>query len=92
MKSIISDKKECLVCHTALGLHKHHILEGTANRKKSEEYGCWCYLCSRHHNLSNEGIHFDKKLDLKVKRMCQKKFKEAYPDKDFIKIFGRNYL
>ena len=92
MKSIVSNKKECLVCHTAQGLHLHHIYEGSANRKKSDKYGCWCYLCGRHHNLSNEGVHFNKDLDLKIKRMCQEKFKEAYPDEDFVKVFKRNYL
>ena len=78
-KSIISNEKECYVCHTPLELHQHHIYGGTANRKKSDKYGCWIWLCGDHHNLSNAGIHFNKNLDLKVKRMCQKKFEEVYP-------------
>ena len=90
-KSIISNERECLVCKTTLGLHKHHIFEGTANRKKSEQYGCWCYLCGKHHNLSNEGVHFNKTLDSKLKKYAQGKFEEAYPGLDFLKIFGRNY-
>lgn len=90
-KSIISNERECLVCKTPYNLHKHHIYEGTANRKKSEKYGCWCYLCAKHHNLSNEGVHFNKALDKKLKKYAQSKFEETYPELDFMKIFGRNY-
>ena len=91
-KSIISNEKKCLVCHLPYQLHRHHIFFGTSNRKNSEKYGCWCYLCARHHNMSNDGVHFDKNLDLRLKQMAQKKFEETYPDLDFLKIFGRNYL
>ena len=90
-KSIISNERECLVCKTPYNLHKHHVFEGTANRKKSEKYGCWCYLCAKHHNLSNEGVHYNKALDKKLKKYAQSNFEEAYPELDFLKIFGRNY-
>ena len=91
MKSIIQEQKECYVCKTKYGLHEHHIFYGTANRKQSEKYGMKIWLCGRHHNLSNEGVHFNKELDLQIKRMAQKKFEETYKDLDFIKIFGRSY-
>lgn len=92
-KSIISNERQCIICHTTLGLHKHHIYGGFGNRKLSERYGCWCYLCGRHHNLSNEGVHFNKKMDDSLKRYCQKKWEEKYGDReDFIRVFGRNYL
>ena len=63
-----------------------------AKRKISEKYGCWCYLCAIHHNLSNAGVHFNKELDIELKQMAQKRFNEVYPDLDFLKTFGRNYL
>lgn len=91
-KSIISNERECLVCGTTLNLHRHHIFFGTANRKKSEKYGCWCYLCYYHHNGSNEGVHFNKSLDDGLKQMTQKRFMEVYPDLDFLEIFGKNYI
>jgi len=50
------------------------------------------WLCGRHHNLSNEGVHFNHDLDLSIKRMAQRKFEETYQDLDFIKIFGKNFL
>lgn len=91
-KSIISNEKECLVCGTTYNLHRHHIFFGTGKRQLSEKYGCWCYLCSEHHNMSKFGVHFNKILDTKLKKNAQKKFEEAYPELDFLKIFGRNYL
>lgn len=92
MQSIISNERECLVCGSTYNLHKHHIFFGSANRKLSEKYGCWCYLCARHHNMSNEGVHFNKPLDTKLKEYTQRKFNEVYPDLDFMRIFGKNYL
>ena len=92
MKSIIQEQRECYVCKTTYNLHEHHIFEGTANRKLSEKYGMKICLCGKHHNLSNEGIHFNKKLDLAVKQLAQKKFEETYKELNFIKIFGKNYL
>lgn len=91
MKSLISEDKKCFVCHTTLGLHKHHIYPN-AMRNKSEQYGCWVWLCGKHHNLSNEGIHFDRKFDMKMRKLCQERFIETYPDIDFMKVFKRNYL
>ena len=80
------------MCGSTYILHKHHIFFGTANRKLSEKYGCWCYLCARHHNMSDNGVHSNKPLDTKLKKFAQEKFIEAYPDLDFLKIFGKNYL
>jgi hypothetical protein len=92
MKSIISNEKYCLVCGLP-NVHKHHIYEGTGRRKLSEKYGCWCFLCPRHHNMSNEGVHFNKILDLKLKQQCQKAWEFQYGSReDFIKVFNRSYL
>lgn len=91
MKSIISNEKRCLVCGTTYNIHKHHVFFG-ANRKNSEKYGCWVYLCGRHHNLSSEGVHFNIALNLEIKRMTQRKFEELYSHEEFIKIFGKSYI
>ena len=73
MESIINNEKKCLVCGTTYNLHLHHIFEGTGKRKVSEQYGCWCYLCAKHHNMSDEGVHFNKELDLKLKSDIKRK-------------------
>jgi len=92
MKSILQNKKECFVCHTTYGLHEHHVFEGTANRKQSENTGMKIWLCGYHHNLSNEGIHFNKDLDLAVKQMAQSKFEETHDREEFRTIFGKSYI
>lgn len=93
MDSILSNKKECYLCKNTLNLHRHHIFYGTSNRRKSEEQGCWVYLCARHHNMSDEGVHFDRDFDNGLKRVCQERWEELNGDRaDFIKTFGRNYI
>lgn len=89
---LMNEMNHCYVCKTTLNLHIHEVFFGTANRKKSIQYGCCISLCAKHHNMSNEGVHFNRKLDLKIKEEMQKKFEEVYPDLDFIKIFGKSYL
>ena len=93
-KSIISNERQCVVCHTIFNLHKHHIFHGAGNRKQSEKYGCWCYLCARHHNLSDEGVHADNLLDLKLKQECQEILERelAWSREEVIATFGRSWL
>lgn len=64
------------------------------NRNKSIEDGCCVYLCPRHHNLSNEGVHFNKELDLHLKKEMEKQWIKTYNKTidDFIKRYGRNYI
>ena len=92
MRSIINNERECLVCGSTYNLHRHHIFFGTGKRQLSEQYGCWCYLCAYHHNMSNNGVHFNKALDERLKQYAQRKFNEVYPGLDFMQIFGKNYL
>lgn len=92
MRSIVSNERQCLICETTHNLHQHHIFFGAGRRKISDKYGCWCYLCARHHNMSNEGVHFNSVLDRKLKQYTQKRFNEVYPELDFLRIFGKNYL
>lgn len=91
MKSLLQDIKKCYVCDTTLNLHQHHIFEGR-NRKNSDKYGCWVWLCARHHNMSDAGVHFNKRLDNELKQQCQLYFQKKYPELDFLNIFKRNYL
>lgn len=93
MESIICNKRECFICGTTRNINDHHIFAGTSNRKKSEQYGLKVYLCGYHHNLSDEGVHFNRELDLKLKRLAQQKFEETYGDRTkFIQEFGKSFL
>ena len=71
-KSIVQSKKECYITGSTYNLHKHHIFEGTANRKLSEKYGLWIYLRADWHNLSTYGVHFNRELDIKLKKSSTK--------------------
>ena len=90
-KSIMSNERKCYVCGTTYNLHRHHVYAGR-NRQPSEKYGFWCYLCLYHHNGSNEAVHFNRELDLKLKEECQRRFEENGTREEFVKIIGRNYL
>lgn len=87
---LVQDMGSCIICGKPHP-HKHHVF-GASNRKWSEKYGLTVPLCYEHHNGSDAGVHFDKCLDLTLKKMAQARFTETYPDKDFRTIFGRNYL
>ena len=95
-KSIINNEKECFVCRTKANpsdIHKHHIFYGTANREISEKQGCWVYLCSYHHNMSNEGVHFNWCFDIMLKKYCQYVWEQEKGTRDeFRKLFGKSYI
>lgn len=91
--SILQDTKKCYVCHSTLNIHVHEVFFGR-NRKKSIEDGCCVYLCGKHHNQSNEGVHFNHNLDLELKKkmeVCWLKYYNKTID-DFIARYGKNYI
>lgn len=94
MDSIIQKDKYCYVCGATHNIMAHHIFYGTAKRQLSDKYGLIIYLCGKHHNLTNEGIHFNKELDNKVKAMAQFRAMDYYnwSIDEWMKIFRRNYL
>lgn len=98
MKSIIQEDKECFLCRKIFNsakishLENHHIFYGTANRRNSDRYGLTVWLCNHHHRHSKDGVHFNKQLDLYLKKVAQRRFESFYKDLKFIDIFGKNYL
>jgi hypothetical protein len=91
MNSILQEDTDyCFICGR-YGTEIHHIFFGTANRKLSDKYGLVVGLCYYHHR-GNNGVHHNRELDLKLKRMAQKRFTETYQNTDFLAVFGRNYL
>ena len=91
--SILQKEKKCLVCGTTQNIHIHEVYFGR-NRQNSIREGCCVYLCGRHHNQSNQGVHFNQELNLSIKRLMEATWIKHYDKtiEDFIKIFGRNYL
>ena len=76
------------------GMHRHEIFFGEKNRQKSIKYGLVVFLTLEQHNMSNVGVHFNHEFDLLLKQLGQQVAMEHYgwSVKDFITIFGKNYL
>lgn len=91
MHSIVSNETKCYLCGSVRWLECHHIYGG-ANRKKSTEYGLVVYLCHYCHNEPPLGVHHNKERMNYLRQIGQQAFIKYYPNKDFIKIFGKNYL
>lgn len=70
----------------------HHVFEGNGRRKISEREGFIVPLTNAEHNMSNKGVHFNKKLDRWFKCLCQSKYEETHTREEFIKLIGRSYL
>lgn len=92
MKSVFQDEAICFVCQRPTNV-QHHIFEGTARRSISERYGLKIFLCPPHHNMSDAGVHFNKELDLSLKRMGQEYYESHIGTReDFIRDFIKSYL
>ena len=96
MKSIIQeDKTHCFLCGQNASvepLDEHHVFFGTANRKKSEQYGLKVYL--HHQRCHLYGIHTNSAMNRAVQSKVQEIAMNHYgwTTDDFIRIFGKNYL
>lgn len=82
---------KCYACGKDHNIEIHEVYFGTADRKKSIEWDCTIPLCQEHHR-GNSGVHFDKDLDLRLKKEMQKAFEKEYSHDKFIEIFKKNYL
>lgn len=100
MKSILHNKDDrtCFLCKlngdhsTKNNLQEHHVFYGTANRKKSEQYGLKVYLCLEHHTQGAQSVHHNQNNSEILKMIGQKKFEETHTREEFIREFGRNWL
>lgn len=84
-------------------LEAHHVIFNAHNRKLSDKYGLIIYLCPAHHTGTNlsasdnyelckEAVHINPVTREMTCKAAQMAFITQYPDEDFVKIFGRNYL
>lgn len=101
MKSILHDKKDrtcflCMMLHNddspKANLHEHHVIHGWANKKLSEKYGLKVYLCLNHHEIGREAVHQNADTNKMLKAYAQRTFEKKWPEKDFYKIFKKNYI
>lgn len=95
--SIMQDKCECYICHApyTVGLDHHHAIGGR-NRKKSDEFALWIWLCRKcHSELHDFGKH-----EKEIQAAAQKAFiahhkKIGYPEsicrEEWFRNFGKYY-
>lgn len=74
--------------------HRHEVFYGVRNRQKSIDDGLVVFLPPELHNTSSLGVHYNKALDLELKKAAQKRWCEYYDKtiEEFIKRYGKNYL
>ena len=74
------------------GYHKHHIFNGNGLRNLSEKFGLYVWVKWDDHVLDSNSLHENPRLMLALKRKGQKQFQQHFPNLDFKKYFGKNYL
>lgn len=93
MKPPILDTESgiCYICgrHTDTALH--HIYFGP-KRKTSDENGFTVFLCPGCHQYESHAVHRNRRLDLKLKAICQQEFEKTHTREEFMRLIGRNYL
>ena len=91
-KSIMQDHNEnlCYICGAYNPTDTHHVLSGTANRKKSDEDGLTVKLCrSCHRNIHDIGG----KQERILKQAAQWCWEQEYGSReDFIKRYGKSWI
>jgi hypothetical protein len=92
MKSVLQTDKVCYLCGRTFGLEKHHIFGGVANRKLSERYGLWVWLCGTRCHRGTDGAQYDPEKNMMLKRDAQYAFERTHTRAEWMKIFGKNYL
>ena len=90
-RSILQNEKSCYFCPRTCGLEKHHVLAGVANRKLSEKYGLWVWLCHDHHT-GKEGAQYEKDLNILLKQRAQRAFESIHGHELWMDTFRKNYL
>ena len=103
-KSIVQTQKECYICRyladqqgyygelPSAGLHKHRIMFGIANRKKSEHFGLWVYLCVPHHEYGVDAVHSNRDARIFLCQIGQQAFEQKYSHEKYMQEFGRDWM
>lgn len=80
----------CSVCGRYSSLDVHHLINGSAKRKKSDEYGLVIEVCRACHRDIHD--HPAKYLWLKQKAQEKVMTEQGWSVEDFIREFGKSYL
>lgn len=83
--------ERCFLCGRMTGLERHHVMSGTANRKLSEQYGLWVWLCHDCHTGSH-GAQYVKGTNQSLKRLGQIAFEARHGHELWMETFRKNYI
>jgi len=92
MESIMQEGKFCYLCGRKDGLEKHHVFFGYPGRRLSDENGLWVWLCYECHRTGKHSAHLDYETNKNLKKDGQRAFELTHTRKEFMDIFGRNWL
>lgn len=66
-------------------------MAGMANRKLSEKYGLWVWLCQSCHT-GTHGAQYDREKNRGLKRLAQIAFEARHSHDEWMQLFRKNYL
>lgn len=72
------------------GLERHHVMAGP-NRRWSEQYGLWIWVCHEHHT-GPKGVQYDREINRAIKRLAQIAFEARYSHEKWMEVFKKSYL
>ncbi|MDR0979475.1 MAG: hypothetical protein LBL91_06145 [Lachnospiraceae bacterium] len=49
-------------------------------------------LCNLHHNMSKDSVHFNREMDLQLKRLYQEEYEKTHSRQEFIRLIGKNFI
>lgn len=91
--SILGSRKGCCYLCGKYGQTDEHHIFGGPNRMLSEQYGLKVDLCLECHRFGKHAVHKDHAVMDELHRQGQEAFESQVGSrKEFIKIFGRNYI
>ena len=91
--SILGSRKGCCYLCGKYGQTDEHHIFGGPNRMLSEQYGLKVDLCLECHRFGKHAEHKDHAVMDELHRQGQEAFESQVGSrKEFMKIFGRNYL
>lgn len=91
IKTINNKEDGCFFCGSHQALQCHHAF-GFYNRKKATEDGLCFWLCRKHHTDPKTGVHYNREMADRLKRIAQAKYEETHTREEFRKAYGKSYL
>lgn len=83
--------ERCFLCGRTVGLERHHVMSGTANRKLAEQHGLWVWLCHECHT-GQDGAQYNREKGDGLKRLGQIAFEARHSHDEWMDIFKKNYI